>query len=166
MAGLSPGGYQFEFDCLANGLAVMLGLGNAGSRGQTLAHGQALSQPMVPAFAPVIHPGDVQWPALQSLAAHGFRNHPGEYHNGGMWPMVNGFWGLALCSEGKREAAIALHGAIRRHNQQERGGQRYFEYHSTAGPSGTPFCTWSAAGEVLLQAALAGHSLLGLRPKL
>lgn len=166
MASLSPGGYQPEFDCLANGLAVMLGLGNAASRTQALAHGQTLAQPLLPAFAPVIHPGDPQWPALQSLSAHGFRNHPGEYHNGGMWPMVNGFWGLALCSEGKREAALALHGAIQSHNQQGTAGQRYYEYHSTAGPSGTPFCTWSAAGEVLLEAVIAGNSLLGLRPKL
>ena len=33
--------------------------------------------------------------ALQRAAGGAFRNQPGRYHNGGLWPMITGFWALA-----------------------------------------------------------------------
>ncbi len=167
MAALSPGGYQRVFDALANALVVMLKFGNTQSRNVCLTHGTRLSaslgDTMVPAFWPPIVAGDPLWSDLQALCAHGFRNNPGEYHNGGLWPMVNGFWGLALVAEGKHEEAASLLRSMQEANLRRRPGDEsaFFEYHvvSSDTPRGTPSCTWSAAGEILLAAALQGHQL-------
>jgi GH15 family glucan-1,4-alpha-glucosidase len=167
MAALSPGGYQHCFDALANSLAVLLQFGSTSMRDQVLDFGQGiakeLARPLVPAFWPPIEPGDPAWDALQALCVHGFRNQAGEYHNGGLWPMVNGFWGLALCRAGRMEEAAALLEAIREANQASasQSPHRFYEFHSasTGLPGGTPMCTWSAAGEVLLAAALGGQEL-------
>jgi hypothetical protein len=33
-----------------------------------------------------------------------FRNYPNEFHNGGSWSMVNGFYGLGLLSKEKERS--------------------------------------------------------------
>ncbi len=167
MAALSPGGYQTCFDALGNSLALLLGFGTETIRNQVLDYGQGLAKEqaraLVPAFWPPIKEGDVNWDALQALCAHGFRNQVGEYHNGGLWPMVNGFWGAALVGSGRREQASALLAAIVEANlaQDEHSTSRFYEFHSAASgrPGGTPQCTWSAAGELLAAAAMEGHQL-------
>jgi glycogen debranching enzyme len=167
MAALSPGGYQDCFDALANGLAVLLGFGSNAIRDQVLDFGQSVARdralPLVPAFWPPIAPGDGQWNALQALCVHGFRNEVGEYHNGGLWPMVNGFWGAALCRSGRQEQAAALLEAVSEANlaSANHSPHCFYEFHSasTGLPGGTPMCTWSAAGELLLAAALDGREL-------
>lgn len=167
MAALSPGGYQSCFDALANSLAVILGFGNNEIRNQALDHGQDLTKKqaraLVPAFWPPIAQGDPNWDALQALCAHGFRNEVGEYHNGGLWPMVNGFWGAALCRAGRKSEARALLDAIRDANlaSPPESSHAFFEFHSAGSgrPGGTPACTWSAAGELILAAALEGYGL-------
>lgn len=167
MASLSPGGYQGCFDALGNSLAVLLGFGTESIRQQVLDHGQSIAKEqarsLVPAFWPPIEEGDSSWEALQALCAHGFRNEPGEYHNGGLWPMVNGFWGAALVGSGRSDQAAELLDAIHQANlaQDEDGTSLFFEFHSarTGRPGGTPSCTWSAAGELLVASALEGHGL-------
>jgi glycogen debranching enzyme len=102
---------------------------------------------MIPAFWPPIEPGDREWPGLEAMAAYGFRNRPGAYHNGGRWPMVNGFYGLALLSVGDRDGARAVLEHIR--------AAGFAEYIDTDGsPGGASPTTWSAAAEVWLSAAL------------
>jgi glycogen debranching enzyme len=167
MAALSPGGYQMCFDALANSLAVFLGFGTRAIRDQVLDSGQAIAKEraraLVPAFWPPIGPDDSEWDALQALCVHGFRNEVGEYHNGGLWPMVNGFWGAALCRSGRKDEAAALLEAMSEANlaSANHSPHGFYEFHSatTGSPGGTPMCTWSAAGEVLLAAALEGHEL-------
>jgi len=49
----------------------------------------------VPAFDPVVQPDEPAYAVLQNTCAGTFRHQPGRYHNGGLWPMVAGFWVLA-----------------------------------------------------------------------
>ena len=53
-----------------------------------------------PNFFPYIKPEDPDW--VPRYAKH---NLPGEYHNGGVWPFVCGFYVAALVAAGKYELA-------------------------------------------------------------
>lgn len=47
---------------------------------------------ILPAFYPVITEKDHNWEHLINNFAYEFRNEPYEYHNGGLWPLVHGFF--------------------------------------------------------------------------
>jgi len=47
---------------------------------------------ILPAFHPVIEEGDEKWERLQKAYVFEFRNKPYRYHNGGLWPLVTGFF--------------------------------------------------------------------------
>ena len=67
---------------------------------------------MVPAFWPPITENDPEWDQLKANYSHTFKNKPYHYHNGGVWPMVNGFWGMALNRAGKTHEAENLLNSI------------------------------------------------------
>lgn len=48
--------------------------------------------PIAPAFCPVIQEDDPDWKRLESNYLFRFKNKPFEFHNGGRWPMVHGFY--------------------------------------------------------------------------
>lgn len=50
------------------------------------------SFPILPAFHPVITPKDVEWRHLNLNFLYEFRNKENCYHNGGLWPLVHGFF--------------------------------------------------------------------------
>jgi len=46
---------------------------------------------LLPAFWPSIREGDAEWKKLRNNYSVRFRNKPYHYHNGGLWPFINGF---------------------------------------------------------------------------
>ncbi|NBC85325.1 MAG: glycogen debranching protein [Bacteroidetes bacterium] len=176
---LSPGGYQTMFDAWGNALAVLLGLGDDASARRTLEAGESMRSDrpgrLIPAFWPPVREGDPDWHLLQGNHRGTFQNHPGHYHNGGLWPMVNGWWGCALGTgrqgETARDVLNAIHGANRRQEGDPAldtndtygpSGEWLFpEYRDaeTAAPGGTRPLAWSAAGAVILDRHLAGNRL-------
>ncbi len=52
--------------------------------------------PILPAFHPVITEKDYAWKHLKLDFLYEFRNKPNEYHNGGLWPLVHGFFLASL----------------------------------------------------------------------
>ena len=84
------------------------------------------------------------------LRKYEFRNYPYEFHNGGSWAMVNGFFGLGLLKQGKTEQAKKILKNIDKVNQVE--DYKFYENFNTktTEPNGVPYCAWSAAASVLL----------------
>ena len=92
-----------RFDLLGNSLAILTGIASS-SRTQELiiwiekelgalrTKGD-LSVDMPPNFFPFVRPDDPEW--NQRYEKY---NQPGEYHNGGIWPFVSGFYIAALVS--------------------------------------------------------------------
>ena len=155
-AGLTPGGYARRFDALGSAVALLAGLWRERSA-PLLDHGLGLargSSGLVPAFDPVIREGDAEWDVLRANVRDRFSNRPGHYHNGGAWPMVNGWWVAALAQSGREADARGLADALAAANRM--GG--FPEYLDPEGaPHGTTPLAWSAAGEVLAGAALDGR---------
>ncbi len=166
LSGFAPGGYFTRFDAFANALAALLELGSPEQQKCCLEHGNviasSLATKLVPAFWPPITESDPEWRQLRTNYAETFRNMPCEYHNGGVWPMVNGWWGMALCKAGFIDEAHGLLNALYAFNYQSEDGSPwgFYEYGNaiTGAPGGTKHLAWSAAAVILLEAALSGAS--------
>ncbi|MFQ5594577.1 MAG: amylo-alpha-1,6-glucosidase [Anaerolineae bacterium] len=108
---------------------------------------------LVPSFYPVIRPGGPEWPALRTNYAFRFQNQPYEYHNGGLWPVITGFYAAALARHGEQVRAEAALQAINAANAQGLGGETwgFYEYLNgqTHRPAGTRHLAWSAAATVI-----------------
>lgn len=163
-ASLEPAGYQTQFDAFAASLALLLNIGNPQDHKELINYTEtlrlSLDLQLLPAFWPVIKEGDSDWKWLTNNCKYEFRNYPYEFHNGGTWQMVNGFYGVGLMTQKEEEKAKQVHAEIEKLNQKE-NWSFYENFNSKTGaPNGVPFCTWSAAGSVLLEQALNNNKLL------
>ncbi len=167
LAALTPGGYVTRFDAWSNALALLLGVPSAAQAERLVAAGEALrdARPhaLVPAFWPPITEDDPAWTDLRANYRDRFSNRPYAYHNGGLWPMINGWWGCALAAHGRPEAAAELLAHLHAANRggTNDGAWTFPEYlHAETGRmGGTPRLAWSAAGVVLLARHLRGQTL-------
>jgi hypothetical protein len=160
----SPAGYKNRFDAFANALALLLNLGSQEFQAAQLNYLIALAgeQPLglVPAFWPPVFPDEGDWNLLKNNCKYEFRNYPYEFHNGGSWPMVNGFCGIALVMHGRIVEAKQLCEKL-----DDANAIKDFAFYEnfntqTMTPNGIPQCTWSAAGTILLQSYLHSEKTL------
>ena len=150
----SPSGYKIQYDAFANSLALLLNIGDAAFQNKLIAFSTSLASSthlgLLPAFWPPIFETDEHWNLLKDNCKFEFRNHPYEFHNGGSWPMVNGFFGLALLSKSKNENAQKILEAINKANAVDNFS--FYENFNTKTqePNGVSNCAWSAAASVLM----------------
>lgn len=166
LAGFAPGGYFDRFDAFANALAILLDVADAEQREKIVAFGREirlqLKPNMIPCFWPPVQVGEPGWRELQNNYKYKFSNLPCQYHNGGLWPMINGWWGQALAVCGKVGEIHTLRDAVDAFNRKgERGDWGFYEYgHAQTGePMGTDHMTWSAAGALMLYHCLQNTHL-------
>lgn len=154
----SPSGYKTQFDAFANALVVLLKIGTIENQNQILEFASSLASEsklgLVPAFWPPVFQKDEHWNLLKNNCKYEFRNFPYEFHNGGSWPMVNGFVGLAMLSQNQTDNAAHLLEKINQANA-------IFDFSfyenfntDTQAPNGVAFCAWSAAATILIHQTL------------
>jgi hypothetical protein len=148
--------YRSErFDLLGNSIAILTGLASASRARRIIAWVEAecrsmrkngeLAVNLPPNFFPYIRPGDPDW-----VARYAKYNKPGDYHNGGIWPFVCGFYVAALVAAGKYELAekklLALTELVRlaRKAKVEFGFNEWFKAQDGI-PRGEDWQSWSAA---------------------
>jgi len=144
-----------RFDLLGNSMAILAGIASK-SRAEeiviwieteckNLKANEDLTVDLPPNFFPYTRPGDPDW-----MKRYEKYNQPGEYHNGGIWPFICGFYIAALVAAGRYRLAekklIALTHLIR----QSRIAQVDFgfnEWHRAQDgkPCGEDWQSWSAA---------------------
>ncbi|MAX70051.1 MAG: fructofuranosidase/invertase [Flavobacteriaceae bacterium] len=150
----SPSGYKIQYDAFANSLALMLNIGSVEFQTKLIKHSFGLASEsdlgLLPAFWPVITEKDEHWSLLKDNCKYEFRNYPYEFHNGGSWCMVNGFFGVALVHHKSLEQSDVILENINRANAV--GEFSFYENFNTQTkePNGVPYCAWSAAGAILL----------------
>ena len=154
----SPSGYKTQFDAFANALVVLLKLGTKENQNQILEFASSLASEtklgLVPAFWPPVFQEDEHWNLLKNNCKYEFRNFPYEFHNGGSWPMVNGFVGLAMLSQNQTDNVARLLEKINQANAIY--DFSFYENFNTdtQAPNGVAFCAWSAAATVLIHQSL------------
>lgn len=167
VASLEPAGYQTQFDAFANSLVLMLGLADKESNKQLIDYCKDLQEQLdlnlLPAFWPIIKPEDKDWDLLSNNCKYEFRNYPYQFHNGGTWPMVNGFYGIGLFLQNNKKEAEAVLEDINKINAIADWGF-YENFDSkTKTPNGVKYCTWSAAASLMLTQFLNGKQWIGLK---
>lgn len=164
MPSFSPSGYAYRFDAFANVLVSLLGVADDEQRREVDAHIDELVHadfPLLPAFHPVIKPVDEDWEDLQVMFSYTFKNKPYEFHNGGLWPMVTGFYVADLAQRGLTNRAREYLGAVHRANALEMDGEAWsfpeFVHGTKLRAGGTRQQGWSAAGAIVGHYALEGR---------
>ncbi len=147
--------YDEHFDLLGNSLAILSGLASP-SRAkrivswierecQTMREQGQLAIDLPPNFFPYIQPEDRDWHSRYAQF-----NLPGEYHNGGIWPFVCGFYIAAIVATGKFSLAekklLALTKLVRpsREANVDFGFNEWFRAQDGT-PRGQDWQSWSAA---------------------
>jgi hypothetical protein len=144
-----------RFDLLGNSIAILSGLASHSRANEmiswieeecTYLHQKGdLALNLPPNFFPYILPGDPDW-----LPRYEIFNNPGEYHNGGIWPFVCGFYIAALVAAKRfklaREKLFELTHCIKNSNDgSDRYGFNEWMKAQDGKPMGQDWQTWSAA---------------------
>jgi glycogen debranching enzyme len=143
-----------EGDVFGNLLAVVLGLPDAIGSARTLrallATGAHDPYPARAVTRP-IRPGSRLW---RPYMARHRQNFSWQYHNGGIWPLLGGFWVVAMIAGGRTEQA--RRDLVQLARLCSLGGWRFSEWvHGrTLALRGMPGQSWSAAAFLL-----AAHTL-------
>ena len=158
-AGFSPSGYTQRFDAAGNGLALML-FGNKIDECDLVIESyvnelnSALGKYLIPAFWPVISKDDPEWRDLELNYAFDFKNHPGHFHNGGIWPVMMGLFCMGLSNVGLTSLVEKVWGCYYELVQEDFNS--FYEYVDSNDfiPRGKRSMAFTASGIVFMQSAL------------
>lgn len=144
-----------RFDLLGNSIAILSGIASPTRANEMVswieeecASMQAkgdLALDLPPNFFPYTKPEDPDWHARYALY-----NNPGEYHNGGIWPFICGFYVAALVAAKRytlaEEKLVTLTNCIKMTTDKELSFG-FNEWHKAQDgkPMGQNWQTWSAA---------------------
>ncbi len=144
-----------RFDLLGNSLAILSGIASPSRADNMISwieeecsgmrkRGE-LAVDLPPNFFPFIKPEDPDWQIRYSKY-----NNPGEYHNGGIWPFVSGFYVAALVAGKRYQLAEKKLVSLTRIIKTSRTGSVEFGFNEwlksqDGKPMGQDWQTWSAA---------------------
>lgn len=164
LMGFHPGGIYCQFDLAANALAILLQVGEKQQQTEaikTLIDKINQQDRILPAYSPAILSNDINMNVLKENYAYQFRNSPHQFHNGGLWPVWNGWAVVALAEQhdnaAAKDAATKLCALLHQANASANNNEFEFNevlHGETMVPVGVKACTWSAAGAVLAETSL------------
>ncbi len=152
-----------EGDVFGNLLAVLFGLAEEGPAQRIVAalRRSAIGQPRP--VRTVVNPIVPDAPLWRPYMDRHGQNRPWQYHNGGCWPFVGGFWALALDRSGAHDEAAAVLATMAEANSGGEWGFYEWFHGETGEAQGMRGQSWNAAMYLLAEAELAGAgSGLGL----
>jgi glycogen debranching enzyme len=134
-------------DVFGNLLAILFDVANPAQEKRILdyLHQVGIADPYpVRVLHPIIYPGSKDW---REYYRNNNLNLPEQYHNGGIWPFVGGFYVAALVKAGRREQAAQVLEKLAQVNRQ--GIEEEWEFNEwchgrTGQPMGYPHQAWSA----------------------
>lgn len=144
-----------RFDLLGNSLAILSGIATRNrakelvswieAECEALRRKEDLAVELPPNFFPYVKPEDPDW-----MPRYARYNQAGEYHNGGIWPFICGFYIAALIAADRRRLAEiklrALTNLVRsaREAKVEFGFNEWYRAQDGT-PQGQDWQSWSAA---------------------
>jgi Alkaline and neutral invertase len=142
------------FDSFGNLLAILAGVADESRSGRILEfiarHGVA--EYPVKAIYPPVEPDDPDWREY-----YGTLNLPGQYHNGGIWPFLGGFYVAALVKMQRLDDAQAALVRLARLNLD--GDFNEWHHGRTAEPKGVHEQAWSAGMFLYARACVAARKV-------
>lgn len=166
LMGFNPARIYRQFDLAANALGLILDIGSAQQNEILLNYLAKQVQEnsfLLPSFSPAIMYEDCLMQELADNYAYEFRNLPYEFHNGGLWPVWNGWMCAALHVHGQIDLANQLQSFLQEANRINTEKESWGFYENFHGkeykPIGVQYCTWSASGFILAEAYRQGRKL-------
>jgi Alkaline and neutral invertase len=155
-----------EGDVFGNVLAVLCGLADAAAMRRTVAgleHARVHEPYPVRAVCVPIDETSFLWRPYMSRHQ---QNYAWQYHNGGIWPMVGGFWVMAQLAAGDRVRAQRELVKLARACALEDWQFNEWLHGQTLEPAGMPGQSWNAAAflwaERAVTQALQGQTITAL----
>ncbi len=149
-----------EGDVFGNLLAILCGLSNE-SMGHRIVKTISAAKASDPyPVRVVLHPMSRKHELWRPYMTRHRQNQPHQYHNGGIWPFVGGFWVLALTRLGLRDRARQELARLARVNALD--GWRFTEWFhgQTLEPMGMAGQSWNAATFLLAQRSVQGTDVV------
>jgi len=130
-----------RFDTFGNILAILTGVANKKKSNSIMKHASSIAKPhSIKSLFPPVMKRDKDWEPIYNT-----REKPYTYHNGAIWPMINGFYINALVKIGKEPHLEDFANLLRKNDWGF-----YEHYHGKTGkPMGRRNQTWSAAGFII-----------------
>ena len=141
-----------EGDVFGNVLAVLLGLADARA-GRRVLDALASSSARYPSRA-VLRPIKRASMLWRPYMARHRQNLAWQYHNGGIWPMVGGFWVAALVARGRRQQAREELVKLARACALKNWAFTEWLHGKTLAPRGMPGQSWNAAAYLMAERAV------------
>ena len=138
-----------EGDVFGNVLAMLCGLAD-----ETMAHSIVKTVQAAKAADPYpvrvtlrpLERSDERWRPYMSRHQ---QNHPHQYHNGGIWPFVGGFWAIALVRLGRADLAAQALAQLAHVNALDDWRFTEWFHGRTLAPIGMAGQSWNAAAFLL-----------------
>ncbi|HUS63985.1 MAG TPA: glycoside hydrolase 100 family protein [Kofleriaceae bacterium] len=142
--------YGDRFDTFGNLLAVLFGVADARQTARIFdfIRGAGIAKPWpIRVVYPVVHPGDRDWREYYRVRN---LNLPHQYHNGGAWPFIGGFYVAALVKARRLGEAAVMLERLAQMNRRGKDSADAWEFNEwfhgeSARPMGFPLQSWSAA---------------------
>jgi glycogen debranching enzyme len=160
--------YGDEGDAFGNVLAVLCGLSDDAATHRTLRalmHAGVDDDYPLRAVCQPIEPSDPLWRPYMTRHR---QNLAWQYHNGGLWPFIGGFWVAALCDAGLEAEARDALARVAAANALDDWSFSEWLHGRTLQRSGMRGQSWNAAAFLLARHALASPGRLfasGVRGK-
>ncbi len=160
-----PGRYDLRFDAAANAFAMLLWpldqdrKDRMANTVENFTH--QIGTPLIPAFWPIIDSKGSDWHLLKGNFSFSFKNHPGSFHNGAIWPVWMGLFAMGLSAQDMPELVDQIAKAYKAQidacpdwDFKEFVNSKSMEF------DGKSKMGYTASGLVFLRAALEGKAFI------
>lgn len=148
-----------EGDVFGNVLAMQSGLADAAMAQRIVRTIEAANASQPYPVRVVLHPLSQQHELWRAYMGRHQQNIVHQYHNGGIWPFVGGFWVMALARLGLHEHAWIELARLAQANAQDDWRFTEWFHGRTLAPMGMAGQSWNAAAFLLARRELLGDGV-------
>ena len=151
----TPGATLNHIDTLGWSISMLLGITSQSTTKKMVDRlRKEVGGMLAPAHWPIIDEDHPLWGAIASNYAYNFKNHPGHFHNGGVWGLTQGFTAAAMNTLfGEDHAYMASYEGMLESSMEHHPFAEYYSYPELK-PGGVKNLCFSA-GSYLIAAAAA-----------
>ena len=151
----TPGATLNHIDTLGWSISMLLGITSESTTKKMVERlRKEVGGTLAPAHWPIIDEDHTLWGAIASNYAYNFKNHPGHFHNGGVWGLTQGFTAAAMNTLfGEDHPYMASYEGILESSMEDHPFAEYYSYPDLK-PGGVKNLCFSA-GSYLIAAAAA-----------
>ena len=153
----TPGSTLNHIDTLGWSISMLLGITSESTTKKMVDRlRNEVGGTLAPAHWPIIDEDHTLWGAIASNYAYNFKNHPGHFHNGGVWGLTQGFAAAAMnILFGEDHAYMASYEGMLERSIEDHPFAEYYSYPELK-PGGVKNLCFSA-GSYLIAAAAANQ---------